>query len=277
MIDLGGLVVYGSGVLKLALLKTLDATRPLPLRVRYLLAEVCFAVMFALLRAKRRAVYRNLSLVLDRRPTRREVLSVFLDYGRYWAESADIESFWQRRPRCFVGDPLPTAGEQFIGLTLHIGNFELFGPALYEIRGTSFAVVAEALRPAFLTRYFAAKRGRYHIHTLPHDRPREILGALRKGDSLGIVCDRTVGGEGEPVRMLGATFTLPLSVVNYALEHGIAIVISYCVRDDNGIAVISRRLPATVGFDQALAHIAASFEQALRAYPSQWHALVPVV
>jgi lauroyl/myristoyl acyltransferase len=269
-------VVYGGGVLKLGLLEILEGMRILPLGLRYRLAELCFVVIFVVVPSKRRGARYNLSLVLGRRPSMGEVVRLFLDYGRYWAESAALQSFWDKTCHTFVGDPLPRADEQFIGLTLHVGNFELFGPALHSVRDKPFAVVAEALRPAFLARHFANKRRRYHIRTIPHDRPRQIVAALRRGESLGVVCDRAIGGEGRRVGMLGVTLTLPLSLVDYALNHGIAIVIAYCVRDARGVTVVCRRLPRALSHDRVLTEITTAFEEILKRYPYQWHALMAV-
>ncbi len=269
-------VLFTAGVLKLALLKASDLSGRLPLPVRYVLAQSCFSIIFLVLPGKRRAVCRNLRLVLGREPGLRDVLRVFLDYGRYWAELADLNSYWRATPRRFVGDPLPADGTQFVGLTLHVGNFELFGPSLHETRGGEFPVVAEALRPAFLTRYFARKRRSYHIRSIPHDAPRDILATLHRGEPLGIVCDRAIDGEQARVSMLGTTLNLPVSIVDYAVKHGIAVHIAYIVRDHSHITVYNRRLPVAMALPDALREIGAAFEDAIRRHPYQWHVLAPI-
>lgn len=269
-------MLFGGGILKLTLLRISDLTGLLPLKPRYVLAQICFLVMFMVLPRKRRAVYANLRLVLGRKANRHDVLRVFLDYGRYWAETADLNNYWHTTPRRFVGDPLPSDNTQFVGLTLHVGNFELFGPLLHETRGGEFPVVAEALRPAFLTRYFARKRRTYHIRSIPHDAPRAILATLRQGEPLGIVCDRALDGEQTQVRMLGTTLGLPVSIIDYAVKHEIAVHIAYIVRDDSGITVHNRRLPAATELSDALREIAQTFEDAIRQHPYQWHVLVPI-
>ncbi|MBD3240420.1 MAG: hypothetical protein GF331_07530 [Chitinivibrionales bacterium] len=270
------ILLYGGGAAKLGLLKISDVIALLPLRARYALAEACFLVMFVVLPVKRHAVYRNLRLVLGRTPTRRDAVRVFLDYGRYWAEAAHLNAYWRATPKQFEGDPLPSDGSQFIGLTLHVGNFELFGPLLHELRGGRFTVVAEALQPRFLTRYFARKRATYHIRSIPHDAPREVLAALHEGEALGIVCDRAIDGGRAQVGMLGTTLALPVSIIEYAVKHDIAVHVAYIVRNRAGITVHNRCLPRDMEISDTLQAIASTFEEAIRRHPYQWHMLVPV-
>jgi lauroyl/myristoyl acyltransferase len=266
-------VLLMSGLFKLFLLYILRIISFLPLRMRYCVIDQISLIVFHTCRKKRNAVVRNLQLILERPPGSNEVRRVFIEYGRYWAEFFDVKRFWTDSKRIFDNPEFPPKDSSFLGLTFHLGNFEVFGPALIQSIGGNFHVVAERLKPDFLSGFFKKYRLRHNITTILHDEKREILNVLNQGRALGVVCDRIVGGRGVEVRLFGKKVRLPLNIVSLALQKKIPIVVSYCVKDENALKMYYQKLPADLKYDDAIEQIVNLLENAIRRYPFQWHVL----
>ncbi|MFW5784678.1 MAG: lysophospholipid acyltransferase family protein [Chitinispirillaceae bacterium] len=264
------------GFFKLLLLKLLDATAVLPLEFRYAVTDLLAGVTFVLLGSKRKAVRDNLCLVLKKAPSRKDVWMVFREYGRYWAEFPGLRDFWSKMPRAYEGDVFPPQQKGFLGLTFHIGNFEIFGHEVYDRHKSDFYVVAERLRPRMLADYFRNKRRNNHVETICHDDARGILKVLKQGETLGVVCDRMISGKGVEINLFGRQVNLPLKIVSYALDSGIPVYIAYCVKENGKLKIIARRLDESQSFEAALVKISGTLEDAVRLYPHQWHVLSPI-
>jgi lauroyl/myristoyl acyltransferase len=265
-----------SGLFKLSLLYILRIISFLPLNIRYCIIDRISLIVFYLCCRKREAVARNLKLILDKNPDPNDIRMVFIEYGRYWAEFFDIIRFWSNTKRIIDNPEFPPKDGNFLGLTFHIGNFEVFGPALSPGIGGNFYVIAERLKPDFLSEFFKKYRLRHNIVTILHDDKREILKALNQGKALGVVCDRVVGGRGVEVRLFGKKVRLPLNIVSLALHKKIPIVVSYCVKEENALKMYYKKLPDDLKYDEAIEQIVNLLENAIRKYPLQWHVLSAV-
>ncbi len=261
------------GSLKLLSLYLLRIVSFLPWNIRYFVIDQISLIAFAICLKKRKSVNKNLQLILGKKPSVYEVIKVFREYGKYWAEFFDIDRLWSDNNKILVNPDFPPKENSFLGLTFHIGNFELFGPALFPSIGANFNVVAERLQPTFLSDYFESHRLRHHITTILHDDKRKLINVLNQGKALGIVCDRVVGGRGIEVRLFGKKVCLPLNVVSIALQKKIPIVVSYCVKEKKDIKVYYHKIPLDWNHDQVISEIISILENAIRKYPYQWHVL----
>jgi lauroyl/myristoyl acyltransferase len=265
-----------TGFFKLCVLYNLRLISFFPLNVRYCITDKLSMVVFYVCRKKREAVARNLKLILERTPNTKEVCKVFIEYGRYWAEFFDVNRYWSDTTRIIDNPEFPPKDRNFLGLTFHLGNFELFGPALFPAIGGNFVVIAERLKPDFISEFFKKYRLKHHITTIFHDDKREILNALNMDNALGVVCDREVGGRGVEVRLFGKKVRLPLNVVSLALQKKKPIIVSYCVKNDNALKMYYQEIPADLSYDQTIELIVQILENAIRRYPLQWHVLTSI-
>jgi lauroyl/myristoyl acyltransferase len=261
------------GLFKLSLLIILRVISYLPLNFRYSIIDAIALIAFHVCRKKRNAVGKNLKLILDKPPESNDIRTVFIEYGRYWAEFFDIKKFWADSKRIIDNPDFPPKDSNFLGLTFHLGNFEVFGPALFHSIGGNFHVIAERLKPDFLSDFFKKYRLRHNITTILHDQKREILNALNQGKALGVVCDRIVGGRGVEVRLFGKKVRLPLNIVSLALQKKIPIAVSYCVKEENALKMYYYKVPGDLKYDDAIELIVNLLENAIRKYPFQWHVL----
>ncbi len=264
------------GLGKLFLLNLLDSSKILPLKVRYIITDFFAAATFIIVGSKRKAVKRNLSYILGCKPSMSDIWKVFKEYGRYWAELPALTEFWSKMPRTYEGDTFPPSEKAFLGLTFHIGNFEVFGNELHRCFDSSLHVVAERLRPQILADYFKKKRRLYHVETICHDDTKSILKILKSGETLGVVCDRMISGKGVEARLFGRRINLPLKIVAYALNSKIPVYVAYCVKDKGSLKIVSKRIEETASFEHAIGKITSTLESAIRQYPHQWHVLSPM-
>jgi lauroyl/myristoyl acyltransferase len=243
-----------------------------PLWFRYCLTDLLSYLYYLFSTKKRFSVSKNLQLIMGRKPLKKEVYSVFAAYGRYWAELYDINSIWFKIEKVLDNPKFPPNERGYLGLTFHIGNFEFFGPALSPSLGENFYVVAERLEPQFLSNHFRNCRLQHSISTIYHDDIRQILKIINEGHSLGIVCDRLVGGKGIETRLFGKKVRIPLNIVSIALQKNIPVFVSYCVKNDHILKFYHHKL-LSVNFDDAVLEISAILETAIRKHPFQWHVL----
>lgn len=260
-----------SGYFKLLLLWLLDLMHSFPLEVRYYFTDL-MAVLTSIICVKKRSVVkRNLSVIYCGEPRETDIRAVFKSYGRYWAELPDIASLWTRQFKIICGPDFPPQEKCFLGVTFHIGNFELFGPALFEVTGCDLSVVAERLYPAALFDFFFRIRKRHHIHTIAHDDARKIVSVLKEGKPLGVLCDRCIGANGTDINLFGKKWVVPMSVVKYALSLKIPIYCAYCIQQESVIQLICKKIDLSKSFDSVTDEIAQILEHAISSYPFLWH------
>ena len=261
----------GAGYFKLLLLWLLDLMRVLPLRVRYYFTDI-LAVLASIVCVKKRTVVKtNIFIVNHRNAQETDIRAVFKSYGRYWAELSDIVSLWTQQFKIICGPDFPPKEKCFLGVTFHIGNFELFGPALFEATGSDLTVVAERLYPAALFDFFLRIRKRHHIHTIAHDDARKIVSVLKEGRPLGVLCDRCIGPNGTDVKLFGTNWMIPVSVIKYAVSLKIPIYCAYCIQEESVIQLFCKKIDLSKSFDAVTDEIVEILEHAISSYPFLWH------
>lgn len=257
--------------MELFLLYFLDVIAPLPLRIRYSITDIFSVFAYLLFSEKRNIVRKNISIIRNAWVPEKDVRDVFRSYGRYWAELPVVEKVWKNECKLICGPDFPPSEHCFLGVTFHLGNFELFGPALFEYTGCELHVVAERLYPQSLFNRFFKIRKRHHIHTIAHDDARGIIDVLKRGKPLGVVCDRSVNRKGEEIVLFGKKWLMPLPIIRYAVTMKIPIYYSYCVSDEEVLQLFCKRSAGTENFENVISEITEMLETALRQYPLQWH------
>lgn len=259
------------GYVELSLLYLLDIIASLPLRMRYSITDIVSILAYLLFSGKRNIVRRNISTIRNGVVSECDVREVFKYYGRYWAELPVVEQVWKSQCKVICGPDFPPSEPCFLGVTFHIGNFELFGPALFECTGREIHVVAERLYPQSLFKRFFKIRKRHHIHTIGHDDARGIIDVLKRGKPLGVVCDRSVNRKGDGVLLFRKKWIMPLSIIRYALTMKIPVYYSYCISDEGILQLFCKRSAGVETFENVILEITEILETALCQYPLQWH------
>ena len=165
----------------------------------------------------------------------------------------------------------------------HLGAWDL-GGAWFAAR-TPLTVVAEALEPPELFDWFVQHRHRLGITVVPlgPDATGPLVGALRRNECLGLLCDRDITGGGIEVTFFGERTTVPGGPATLALRTGAPILPNAAVYGPG------RRIRAIVRppirFERrgrlrddvtALTQlVVVELEALIREHPEQWHVLQP--
>ncbi len=258
-------------------------------------------VIFGLLywrfdRRRREALRANLRQVLGPSATPAQVERVvrrgFVSYARYWAEAFRLEDLSEadilRRMRIegreHIDRSLAT-GRGAIFATPHVGNWDA-GAAWLVASGYQVTAVVERLEPSELFERFVAYRRALGMEILPLENGSEslrgLLRSLRAGRLACLVCDRDLTGHGLPVRIFGATATMPGGPASLALKTGAALLPCSVFHDRRAGRWLSVVRPPiqfeptgdlradTLALTQLLA---TEFERLISRAPEQWHVL----
>jgi KDO2-lipid IV(A) lauroyltransferase len=249
--------------------------------------------------ATRRALRENLSTVIGAAPTVRDDRLVerlasraMSSYGQYWAEGAKLPalSAGEITSRFVISegrhhlDEAVAAGRGLIVALPHVGSWE-WGGALLAQLGMPMTAVAEALDPPQLFEWFVAKRKAIGISVvaLGDSAGPALLGTLRAGGVVGLLCDRDIQGNGVEATLFGARVTLPAGPATLALRTGATLLAAACYagpgRDHH--AVVLRPIPALrqgrlrEDVARVTQAVADDLEALIRRAPEQWHVLEP--
>jgi phosphatidylinositol dimannoside acyltransferase len=214
--------------------------------------------------------------------------------ARYYGEVARAGRIRQADvTRRLVVDDADTAelafasGRQMILVGMHFGALEL--PAVYVSGrlGHPVTVPMETVPEPAIQRWFEETRGRVGVRivTLRGAR-RELLAAIGRGESVGLVADRDITGGGVLVPYFGHAARFPIGPAMLAVETGLPVFVGGARRLPEGryrarlIAVEAppdgaRRARVTM----LTARIAAAMETIIADAPEQWwgafHAVWP--
>jgi phosphatidylinositol dimannoside acyltransferase len=222
----------------------------------------------------------------------RAVRRGFISYGRYWAEAFRLENLSQAdilRRTTIEGrehiDRAMAAGRGAIFATPHVGNWDA-GAAWLVASGYPVTTIVERLEPVELFERFVAYRRALGIEILPLDNGSEslrgVLKSLREGRVAALVCDRDLTGHGLPVRIFGATATMPGGPASLALKTGAALLpcsVYHDRRPGHWFALVRPPVQFEPSGDQridalALTQLLANeFELLIGRAPEQWHVL----
>ena len=310
----GGAAVEGTGLshrlLLGLLLAALAVARRLPDRPIYRVAFLLGRAMARLMPARRALVRANLArvcewLVAEGRagpavraassdPARLDALAreAFGHWLVTYAEAALAPRYGadELRERIIADDPeaaaealaRPAPGEVGrIQLGLHFGSVELAG--LYGTRVIGLPVTApmERVAGALARAWFEHVRTALGITIVPIAGAAPVLAAaLRRGEMVGLVADRVIGGSGARVDLFGAPVRLPVGPAVLAIQTGAPVHLQAVRRTGPGRWVgytVPLSGPGEAGPRRAVRAIleaqARAFERVIAEAPEQWSTL----
>lgn len=215
----------------------------LPRDVAYALADLVGRAWYRLAPTRRALVVRNLARVCAAtgRPTegaafRSLVRRAFVEHARYYLEvlriphdslervsemvSADDWEYWNG-----------VLHQGAVVATLHFGNPEPYG-SFVAAHGLQAVVPIEEIRPKALFEYLVKRRATGRgVEMVPVARARRrMVEALRSGGVVAMAAERDFAGDGHPVRLFGASTTLPTGPATLALMTGRPLLAAACWR-----------------------------------------------
>lgn len=172
----------------------------------------------------------------------RLVRSAFRHAVRYYLEIARASRFDPASALARIDIETPetveealTGGRPIILLGAHFGAIEMPVVYLSGRTGRPFTAPMETVSDPGLARWFATTRGRAGVNIVAiADARRELLAALRRGDSVGLVAERDLTGGGVPTPFFGHPAPIPVGPALLALETGAPVYVASCRRAGGG-------------------------------------------
>lgn len=285
---------------RVALFKTLGAImEALPERVDVAIASSIADSFGQRNKSARENLSRNIAHVLaapdsDVEP---ELLEEFVNrgfrsYGQYWAESAKLPALAKSKiyDRFTIAEGLEhlvegkALGKGVIIALPHVGSWEWGGSFLNSL-GLGMTAVAEELDPPELFSWFKEKRESIGIRIEPLNEQAGsmLLATLRRGEVVGLLCDRDLQGNGVEVEFFGERVSMPAGPATLALRTGATLVAAACYAGPgrDHFAVVTPPIPAErsarlrADVTRVTQAVALELEGLIRRAPEQWHVLEP--
>jgi len=190
--------------------------------------------------------------------------------------SADFESLMQ-------------SGEPALFGTFHFGHSDLLG-FLLATRGRRVAMVRLRVGNSADTDMLERQFGKT-VSFLWVNEPENLLfaikGAIERGDSVALQCDRLFSSRAEPFHFLGAERMFPFAIYHLAIlfdrpvmfcvglpdgTGGTSVVASPMFRPEPALGTAENFVRARVHFQVVLKRL----EAAVRRYPNQWFNFLPM-
>jgi phosphatidylinositol dimannoside acyltransferase len=214
----------------------------------------------------------------------RLVRMAFRHAARYYAEVARAGHITpaEVEQRLILDDPHTVDaafdGRPMIIVGLHFGALEL--PAVYVAQRAGHPVSApmETIGNPALQQWFEETRGRLGVRIVRlGDARRSLLGALRAGESVGLIADRDITGGGILVPFFGHPARLPVGPAMLAVETEIPVHVAGVRRTRDGryrARMLRVELPGEgarrARVTDLTGRIAAAMELIIADAPEQW-------
>jgi lauroyl/myristoyl acyltransferase len=215
----------------------------------------------------------------------RMVRAAFRHAARYYLEVARTASYDHASALASIDVETPDevrdalqSGRPMLLIGMHFGAIELPAIAVSNLLGHTVTAPMESVEDPVLRHWFETTRGRVGVRIIPISQARrELLRALRGGESAGMVADRDITGGGILVPFFGHPARLPVGPALVALEADVPIYVGSARRASGGryrgrlIRVpapgAGTRRERVVAYTSA---IAAAFESLIADAPEQW-------
>ena len=262
----------------------------LPRRLCYAVARVAADLNSS--REDREAVRANLEAVLgEGKVTNADVREVFRNFAMYLVDFFRFERLTPDR----IGDWVEieglekmrralAQGKGAIGVTAHLGNYELAAAVLSLLGLPVHGVVMTHQNPR-VDRFFTRQRERVGVTGIPIQKIgrkaflETALSVLRRNQILGFVADRDFFDHGLELPWFGRSVKVPTGPAAFSLRTGAPIVPSFLVRKPDGRYRFILHPP--INAPQGLAREEAvrrttlacldSMARVIRRYPTQWY------
>ena len=244
-----------------------------------------------LLPAQRARISRNMLPLCDgdRGRARREGRKALQNVARYWIDLVsvphrDMSRFEAEHINIHDADRLAAleAPGPVVAVSAHTGNAELAVQAL-TWRGRPYVALVEVLEPPSVARHVQRLRASAggSVHEADFQGLKAIIGALRRGELIGVMGDRDIQRSGVCVTLAGRQVKLPRGVWELARRTDALIVPMFTTRShrDHFELFVEEpfRVPCTDDEADdvrvAVERFATILEAHLRREPGQWAVL----
>jgi lauroyl/myristoyl acyltransferase len=175
-------------------------------------------------------------------------------------------------------------GKGVLLISAHVGNVDVVGQ-LPMVYGVPITGPVEHIQPERLFRYVLKIRQSHGVRLLPSDGPlTEMFRALKRGEIVGLPCDRAIADNSREFEFFGALAQLSDGPVRVALRTGAPLVPAFVLRlpDDSFLVRIEPPLDLPCTGDREADVMAGMkmvidvMERYIAEHPEQWLVAQPV-
>jgi KDO2-lipid IV(A) lauroyltransferase len=234
---------------------------------------------------------RRITPGLEGAALRRRVRGVYRSYARYYAESFRLPSVSAEELDdrfTFEGlDHLERAVRSGTGPLMvmpHLGSWEWGAFWLTRVHKTPVTAVVERIEPPAMFEWFVGLRRSMGLDIVPlgPEAGKAIVGAIKAGHVIALLCDRDIGQSGVEVTFFGEKTTLPSGPAVLALRTGAPILPAAQYdrgRGHHGLVLPPVATDRRGTFREDVARItqdiAYRLEELISRAPEQWHLMQP--
>jgi len=211
-------------------------------------------------------VFRNIGLFIG------EVLYAYKSGDSFLKDNIEIEG------KEYIDKAL-SKGKGFIGLTAHLGNWELLAAYLSRVVGIKVTVIARELSNPDLENFAEKIRSSFGVKVLiKGSYLKEIIRILNSNEGIGILADHDTKGKGIFVDFLGFPAYTQVGIALLKLKMDTEILPMFIRREDfakNKITILEPlRFELTGDNEKDIYHITREcnrvIENQIFQYPDQW-------
>jgi lauroyl/myristoyl acyltransferase len=270
-------------------------TGPLPPRFGYWLARCMGSLLYHLDRRLRRVLAHNIGHVVGPEVDEEKLQAlvreacVNIAKGHYdlfrlsRLTTSEIGALTRIEGQAHMEEAL-AQGKGVILITAHFGNVDVLAQ-LPLLHGVPFLGPVEHVQPEPLFQYTLRLRQSHGVRMIPHDGPlTELFRALKRGELIGLPCDRDLADNVREVEFFGRTARLPDGPVRLARRTGAALLPAFGLRlpDNTFLAQVepALKLPHTddkeADLEAAMKLMVEVLERHISRHPEQWLVAQPV-
>lgn len=263
----------------------------LPFKWAFKINPILAGLAYYLFRRERLKMHEHLRLAYGKEKSESEIRAiakeVFRNIGRSAAENLSWNKlgveFLKSHVTIINPEGLTKAfekGKGVIGLTGHLGNWELLGAVVANMMKIPFAVVARDFPNPWLNKIFEDERKAMGFDVVYRGRSGiELLRRLKRNEGLGILADQKIRGEGVFVPFFGHPAKAYSSIAELILRTDVSVVPMFIIRNNDltthTVFIDNPMIFSLSGNkEEDIKNISSAYtaviEKYVRQYPEQW-------
>ncbi|MCM8779196.1 MAG: lysophospholipid acyltransferase family protein [Candidatus Omnitrophica bacterium] len=265
-----------------------DLSMGLPLKYAYRIASGIAILYYFFYRRERQALWHNFRIMgIKEREIKRYARQVFCNFAKnlvdFFRFGLIDKSFLREKVKIIGLENMDMAlkmGKGILGLTAHLGNWELGGVIMAQ-RGYPLNAVAWEHRDPRINKIFVYQRQRKGIKVIPLGIAlRRCFEALRNNEIVAMLGDRDFSARGNKTEVifLGRPFRVPRGPATLSLRTGSVIVPGFTIRENDESFCLYFEKPIFYlptgnyekDVEELTQRIMKVIEKYVKKYPEQW-------
>ncbi len=261
----------------------------IPRKAGYFIFEKIALILFFFSKIKKHTLKKNICFVLNATDVPDKILAeIYKNYGRYYFDlfckkeillNAISDQNIFKATFNFISGLLEN-GHGLIGISTHIGNWDLGGSFLASLFPGRTNVVVEKLSSGAF-RWFKETRERFGMKVIESNDIKSMLNALKHNEILVLLSDRDLDKNGLILDFFGNKAYIPSGPAKLALAHKSPIIFGGMLRQENPFyfipAINTKKIlnlemleKSQENVEKLSKEIIIEMEKIINQYPEQW-------